>query len=83
MIVRYGVAIEYNQSVIRVILETTVGRIGDVACRIVGVILGGNHRITAQTPSDSLRNTIQIIISITEFGILVKFYFCLKHPHLD
>lgn len=56
-------------------METAVGRICQVTCGVVGVILGGNHRITAQTPGNSLRNTIQTIISIAECGILVKYYF--------
>ena len=71
----YGVAAPRNQTVVGVILEATVGCRGYVACCIVGKHFLCQN-IVVRILDGSLDDTIQAIITITEFGAFVKMFFC-------
>ena len=70
-IVRYGVPIEHHKSIIGVILEATIGRIGNVTGSVVGKGLLGKN-VAAQILGRSLGHTVEAIISIAESGVFVK-----------
>ena len=65
-------AVEHNKSVVGVVLEAAVRRIGNVACRVVREALGRDDTIAVQTLDCSCRYATQAIISITDFGSIYK-----------
>ena len=71
--IAYGVAIERDQRVIGVIEKAGVGRVGNVACGIVGEGLGRYHRVIAEFLDSSRSDLAETIISITHFGRICKY----------
>jgi len=72
------IAVESDQSIVSIVCKTTVRSIGDIAC---GVVSEGFFRknVVVQILRRSLGYSAEAIISITEFGILVKML-CIKMP---
>ena len=70
-IVRYGVPIEHHKSIIGIIPETAIGRIGNITCRVVRKCFLGKNAAT-QILGRSLGHMVETIISIAEFGVFVK-----------
>ena len=70
-IVRYGIAVKYNQSVVCVVNKATLRRIGNITGSIVGKGLLGKN-VAAQILGRSLGHTAEIIISTTYFGRICK-----------
>lgn len=79
-VIAYGVAVERDQAVIRVILEAAVGGRGYVACCIVVKGLCRNDRVITELLDSPCSNSAETIISITHLGRICK---CLdeKQPH--
>ena len=69
------VTVEYNKSVVGVILETAVRCVGQVACGVVGVGFRGNHTVIRKVLHSSRCYAVQAIISITQFGRICKYLF--------
>lgn len=79
-IIAYGVAVERDQAVIRVILEAAVGGRGYVACCIVVKGLCRNDRVITELLDSPCSNSAEAIISITHLGRICK-YLDEKQPH--
>ena len=74
-VIAYRIAAPRNQTVVGIIQEAAVGGRGYVACCIVGKHLLCQN-IVVRILDGSLDDTIQAIITITEFGDFVKAFFC-------
>ena len=74
-VIAYGVAVERDQTVVGVILEAAIGCRGYVACCIVVEGFGRYNRVIAELLDSSRSDSAEIIISITHFGRICKYFF--------
>ena len=72
-VIAYRVATERGQTVIGIIRKAAIGRVGNVACRVVGEGFGRNYSIITQLLDGSCRYSTEVIISITQFGRICKY----------
>jgi len=66
-VVTYRVAVEHNQSVVSIVTEAAVGRVGNVTRCIVAISLLRKNNID-QILDRSLSDSVKIIISITHLS---------------
>ena len=74
-VVADSVAVKTCQTVVGVILEAAVRSTCNITRRVIAEGLGGNDRIIGKIFDRSRRDSAQVIISITQFGRIFKYFF--------
>ena len=72
-IIRYSVAVEHHQTVVRIILEAAVRSLDNVTRTIVGEALAGKDFVTFVL-NRAASYSVQVIISITRSGVICKMF---------
>ena len=73
-VVAYGISVKYRQTVVDIVSKAAVRRIGDIARCIVVEGLGRYNRVITELLDRSRSYSAEIIISITHFGTICKYY---------